>query len=160
MGGATAASAHNERVSDTSLGGNGERSVDAPVRGRGLVAIVALDGTVERLSQSWESEVGLQRARLVGKPFFELLHGDDLAQLRPQSDADEDVVARFDARVPRFDGSLRLYRWRARIVQGRIGDAPGRRALYVRGEPAEGGDLSLAEALTSRVVGILAPKRG
>ena len=68
------------------------------------------------------------------------------------------MVARFDARLPRFDGSLRLYRWSARLVEGRIGTVPGRQALYVRGEAAEGEDLTLAEALTSRVVGILSPR--
>jgi hypothetical protein len=119
---------------------DGEERTETP----GLVAIVALDGTVERLSQTWE---------------VELVHRPDLEQLKPLAGADEQVVARFDARVPRFDGSLRLYRWSARLVEGRIGTAPGRQALYVRGEAAEGDDFSLAEALTSRVVGILSPPR-
>ena len=125
----------------------------------GLVAIVGLDGTVERLSQAWEVELGRGREALVGAPFFELLHRSDLEQLRPQSGDDPSVVARFDARLPRFDGSLRLYRWSARVVEGRIGSAPGRQALYVRGEPIDGEELSLAEALTSRVVEILSPPK-
>lgn len=134
-----------------------ERQAGRP--GGGLVAIVALDGTVERLSQTWEIELGRTRDGLVGRAFFELLHREDLERLRPQAGEDEQVVARFDARLCRFDGSLRLYRWTARLVEGRIGSAPGRRALYVRGEPAEGDDLSLAQALTSRVFGILSPPR-
>jgi PAS domain-containing protein len=134
---------------------DGEERTETP----GLVAVVALDGTVERLSQTWEVELGRNRSTLVGRPFFELLHRPDLEQLKPLAGADEQVVARFDARVPRFDGSLRLYRWSARLVEGRIGTAPGRQALYVRGEAAEGDDFSLAEALTSRVVGILSPPR-
>ena len=67
------------------------------------------------------------------------------------------MVARFDARLVRFDGSRRLYRWSARLVEGRIGNVAARQALYVRGEAADGEDLTLAEALTSRVVGILSP---
>ena len=140
-----------------------ENADDAPqpgVRGAdGLVAIVGLDGTVERLSSAWEVELARSRDSMVGGPFFELLHRPDLEQLSPQTGEDASIVARFDARLPRFDGSLRLYRWSARLVEGRIGSAPGRKALYVRGEPADGEDLSLAEALTSRVVGILAPPR-
>ena len=124
----------------------------------GLVAIVALDGTVERLSQTWEVELGRPRGALVGRPFFELLNREDLERLKPQAGESDEVVARFDARLPRFDGSLRLYRWSARLVEGRIGTVPGRQALYVRGEAAEGEDLTLAEALTSRVVGILSPR--
>lgn len=140
-----------------------DQGADQEHRGRagspapGLVAIVALDGTVERLSQTWEVELGRKREALVGRPFFELLNRDDLEQLKPQAAEREGIVARFDARLRRFDGSLRLYRWSARLVEGRIGSAPGRQALYVRGEPADGEDLSLAQALTSRVVGILSP---
>lgn len=147
-----------EPASDRPEDASDERS--GATRTGGLVAIVGLDGTVERLSQAWEVELGRSRAALVGGPFFELLHRPDLEQLRPQAGEDASVVARFDARLPRFDGSLRLYRWSARVVEGRIGAVPGRQALYVRGEPVDGEELSLAEALTSRVLGILSPPRG
>ena len=137
-----------------------ERNQEHPSTGSaspGLVAIVALDGTVERLSQTWEVELGRKRETIVGRPFFELLDRSDLEALKPRAGEDERVVAHFDARLVRFDGSRRMYRWSARLVEGRIGSVPGRQALYVRGEPADGEDLTLAEALTSRVVRILAP---
>ena len=136
---------------------NQERQPPAATGQPGLVAIVALDGTVERLSQTWEVELGRNRKTLVGRPFFELLDRSDLERLKPQAPDDEHVVARFDARLVRFDGSRRLYRWSARLVEGRIGNVAARQALYVRGEAADGEDLTLAEALTSRVVGILSP---
>jgi len=139
---------------------NGESAAQPEARDAGgLVAIVSLDGTVERLSSAWEVELARSRDSMVGGPFFELLHRPDLERLSPQSGEDASIVARFDARLPRFDGSLRLYRWSARLVEGRIGSASGRKALYVRGEPADGEEISLAEALTSRVVGILAPPK-
>ena len=94
---------------------------------------------------------------MVGLLFYKLLYAPDLEKLIPQVSDSDSVIARFDARLHRFDGSLRLYRWSARLVTGRIGSMPGKQAFYVRGQPVAGTDFSLSEALTSRVVSILTP---
>ncbi|MCW2500115.1 MAG: hypothetical protein JWN87_1791, partial [Frankiales bacterium] len=78
---------------------------------RSLFAVVDRDGTVLRLSLSWEQLLGCRREDLVGRHFAQFAHPDDVVPTPAQLLAGADAAGRIENRCLRADGSSVWLRW-------------------------------------------------
>lgn len=82
-----------------------------------LLVEASLEGYFTRLSEQWEQTFGWSRAELMGRPFRELIHPDDLAATEVHAGALErapGTVSNFENRYLAKDGSWRWLLWSAR----------------------------------------------
>jgi PAS domain S-box-containing protein len=86
-----------------------------------MFGVVNLDGTFRRLNAAWEPILGYSPDELIGQPFTDLVHPDDvdrtLAVFRRGAEEDT-AVTRFDNRYRHRDGSYRWLDWTDRLVPG------------------------------------------
>jgi PAS domain S-box-containing protein len=90
-----------------------------------LLVIRELDGTVVRVSPSWETLLGWRPEEMVGLPLLRLLHPDDAAATRAsvvevETRGPRDPMVDFKNRYRHRDGGYRTLEWRARRVGDRV----------------------------------------
>ncbi|MFN3669291.1 MAG: ATP-binding protein [Brevundimonas sp.] len=90
-----------------------------------LLVIRELDGTVVRVSPSWETQLGWRPEELMGLPLLRLVHPDDLAATREsvvevETRGPREPLVDFRNRYRHKDGGYRTLEWRARRVGDRI----------------------------------------
>jgi PAS domain S-box-containing protein len=82
---------------------------------RDLICVSSLDGRFLRLNPAWERTLGLPVASMVGRPFLEFVHPDDIASTRNESMAlasGHETVS-FENRYRDADGRWRWLLWNA-----------------------------------------------
>jgi PAS domain S-box-containing protein len=90
-----------------------------------LLVIRELDGTVVRVSPSWETVLGWRPDEMVGQPLLRLLHPDDeIATLESVVEVEtrgpREPMVDFRNRYRHKDGGYRTLEWRARRVGDRV----------------------------------------
>jgi PAS domain S-box-containing protein len=82
-----------------------------------LLCITDIEGHFRRLSQAWESILGYKISELLGKPFLDFVHPDDVAPtLAKMSDLQHgSKVLKFVNRYRAKDGSYRYIEWLANL---------------------------------------------
>ncbi|MDP3369212.1 MAG: ATP-binding protein [Brevundimonas sp.] len=90
-----------------------------------LLVIRELDGTVVRVSPSWETVLGWRPDEMVGQPLLRLLHPDDeMATLESVVEVEtrgpREPMVDFRNRYRHKDGGYRTLEWRARRVGDRV----------------------------------------
>jgi PAS domain S-box-containing protein len=90
-----------------------------------LLVIRELDGTVVRVSPSWETLLGWRPEDMVGQPLLQWLHPDDeIATLDSAVEVEtrgpRDPLVDFKNRYRHRDGGYRILEWRARRVGDRV----------------------------------------
>ena len=90
-----------------------------------LLVIRKLDGTVVRVSPSWETLLGWRPDEMEGLPLLRLLHPDDQSAtldsvVEVETRGPKDPVVDFKNRYRHKDGGYRTLEWRARRVGDRI----------------------------------------
>ena len=86
-----------------------------------MFAVFNLDGTFRRVNAAWESVLGYAAEDLVGRPFLDLLHPDDVQRTLDEFKQATDTgrtVTRFENRYRHMDGSYRWLDWTGRLVPG------------------------------------------
>ena len=82
---------------------------------RDLICVSSLDGRFLRLNPAWEKTLGLPLAQMVGRPFLEFVHPDDVAATRAETVAlggGHETVS-FENRYRSGDGRWRWLLWNA-----------------------------------------------
>ena len=82
-----------------------------------MLVEASLDGYFVRLSDQWELTLGWTREELMGRPFKEFIHPDDLEATMVRAlalDQQPGEVVDFENRYRAKDGSYRWLLWRAR----------------------------------------------
>lgn len=89
-----------------------------------LHLIAGLDGTILRANRGWERALARPSASLEGRPFFELVHPDDLESTREEMArlARGDVTFYFENRYRHANGAYRWVAWSAlaSVEDGRV----------------------------------------
>jgi len=86
----------------------------------GLIAITGDGGVIEHVNQAWQQTLGWAPEELVGRPYDELLHPDDLeATLAILASSRESGIQDFENRYRTSGGTWRTLRWRADFRDGR-----------------------------------------
>ena len=90
-----------------------------------LLVIRELDGTVVRVSPSWEAILGWRPDEMEGQPLLRLLHPDDQlttleSVIEVETRGPNAAVVDFKNRYRHKDGRYRILEWRARRVGDRI----------------------------------------
>jgi diguanylate cyclase (GGDEF)-like protein/PAS domain S-box-containing protein len=91
-----------------------------------LLCIATTDGNFHKINRAFERALGYTQEELLSRPFFELVHPDDLEQTRQEVaklSAGVDTLT-FDNRYRHKDGSYRWLNWTTPAP------APGARYLY------------------------------
>jgi PAS domain S-box-containing protein len=86
-----------------------------------MFAVFNLDGTFRRVNAAWESVLGYTSDDLVGRPFLDLVHPDDVQRTLDEFKQATDTgltVTRFENRYRHKDGSYRWLDWTGRLVPG------------------------------------------
>ena len=86
-----------------------------------LLAMANFDGSLTRLSASWQRTLGYSRAELIGRSYLELVHPDDLEQTVAKTAAllaPGQAAVNFETRYRAKDGSYRWLVWSARTGSG------------------------------------------
>ena len=86
-----------------------------------MFAVFNLDGTFRRVNAAWETVLGYAAEDLVGRPFLELVHPDDVQRTLDEFKQATDTgltVTRFENRYRHKDGSYRWLDWTGRLVPG------------------------------------------
>jgi PAS domain S-box-containing protein len=86
--------------------------------GGALTCVVDFEGRFIRLSRAWEDLLGYPPEEMVGKPFLEFLHPDDVARSAAEIERwhmGEGTHA-FDNRYVTRDGEVRWLSWEAEVV--------------------------------------------
>ncbi len=80
-----------------------------------LLCLMDTHGTIARVNPAWERTVGYRTEELASKPFFKLLHKDDVATAHAEWKGllDSGRTAAFENRVRCRDGSYRWVMWDA-----------------------------------------------
>jgi PAS domain S-box-containing protein len=102
-----------------------------------LLCISGLDGYFKRVNPAFERTLGYTPEELLSRPFFDLVHPDDLASTRAAMEALSrgDEVVRFENRYVCKDGSERWLEWSVRpaleegLLYGAARDVTERRLL-------------------------------
>ncbi len=83
---------------------------------RDLLCIADFSGYFKALNPAWEHALGFSREELMARPFVELVHPDDRAATRRESEklAGGDDVVHFENRYACKDGSYRWLAWSSR----------------------------------------------
>jgi PAS domain S-box-containing protein len=83
---------------------------------RDLICVSSLDGRFLRLNPAWERTLGLPVAQMVGRPFLEFVHPDDIAATRAETAAlaEGHETVSFENRYRDADGRWRRMVWNAR----------------------------------------------
>jgi PAS domain S-box-containing protein len=82
---------------------------------RDLICVATADGRFVRLNPAWEQTLGVPIAQMVGRPFLEFVHPDDVASTRAETAAlteGRETVA-FENRYRSGDGRWRWLLWNA-----------------------------------------------
>ncbi len=82
-----------------------------------LLATASHDGYLTRLSASWEQALGYSRAELMGRPYLEFVHPEDLEQTVARTTAllnGGPPTVNYENRFRAEDGSYRWFAWSAR----------------------------------------------
>jgi PAS domain S-box-containing protein len=82
-----------------------------------LLALANFDGSLTRLSSSWERALGYTQAELVGRSYLELVHPDDVEQTAARAGALLNpgyAAVTFENRCRAKDGGYRALVWSAR----------------------------------------------
>jgi PAS domain S-box-containing protein len=82
---------------------------------RDLICVSSLDGRFLRLNPAWERTLGLPVAQMVGRPFLEFVHPDDIAATRAETSAlaEGHETVSFENRYRDVDGRWRWLLWNA-----------------------------------------------
>jgi len=82
---------------------------------RDLICVSSLDGRFLRLNPAWERTLGLPVAQMVGRPFLEFVHPDDIAATRAETAAlaEGHETVSFENRYRDADGRWRWLLWNA-----------------------------------------------
>ncbi|MGH8028795.1 MAG: sensor histidine kinase [Arenimonas sp.] len=82
---------------------------------RDLICVSSIDGRFLRLNPAWEKTLGLPLAQMVGRPFLEFVHPDDIASTRRESLAlaEGRETVSFENRYRSADGRWRWMLWNA-----------------------------------------------
>ena len=82
---------------------------------RDLICVSSLDGRFLRLNPAWERTLGLPVAEMVGRPFLEFVHPDDIAATRAETAAlaEGHETVSFENRYRDADGRWRWMLWNA-----------------------------------------------
>jgi PAS domain S-box-containing protein len=84
-----------------------------------LICVAASDGTLRRLSQSWEAALGHGPAEMVGRPFLDFVHPDDREKtIVAATRMNERDLTEFTNRYRHKDGSWVTLAWRAKRWSG------------------------------------------
>ncbi len=87
-----------------------------------LLCITDLESHFLRLNQGWEGTLGYPTAELLGKPFLEFVHPDDISKTLEAiaSIKNQEKVARFVNRYRCQDGSYRSLEWHSLLFDNKI----------------------------------------
>jgi PAS domain S-box-containing protein len=82
---------------------------------RDLICVATIDGRFLRLNPAWEKTLGLPREQMVGRPFLEFVHPDDIAATRVESSAlaEGRETVSFENRYRTAEGRWRWLLWNA-----------------------------------------------
>jgi PAS domain S-box-containing protein len=86
-----------------------------------MFAVFSLDGTFRRVNAAWETVLGYSTADLIGAPFLDLVHPDDVEPTLDEFKRATETgltVTRFENRYRHKDGSYRWLDWTGRLVPG------------------------------------------
>ena len=86
-----------------------------------MFGVFSLDGTFRRVNAAWESVLGYAAEDLVGRPFLDLVHPDDVEPTLDEFKRATETgltVTRFENRYRHKDGSYRWLDWTGRLVPG------------------------------------------
>jgi PAS domain S-box-containing protein len=84
---------------------------------RDLICVSSLDGRFLRLNPAWERTLGLPREQMVGRPFLEFVHPDDVAATLAETAAlaEGHETVSFENRYRDADGRWRWLLWNATV---------------------------------------------
>nr|WP_166058055.1 MULTISPECIES: PAS domain-containing protein [unclassified Methylobacterium] len=87
-----------------------------------LLVIAAPDGTLEAVNPSWTGLLGWEEGELLGRPFIDLTHPDDLeATLAAFAGIFErPLVTPYEYRLRHRDGTYRWFAWTGSFEDGRV----------------------------------------
>jgi PAS domain S-box-containing protein len=82
---------------------------------RDLICVSSMDGRFLRLNPAWERTLGLPRDQMIGRPFLEFVHPDDIAATRAETIAlgEGHETVSFENRYRDVDGRWRWLLWNA-----------------------------------------------
>lgn len=92
-------------------------------RSTDLEAIASLEGVLSWVSPGWTDVLGWSEEELIGRPYVELVHPDDIERTRDEGRAFENrayAVELFENRYRTKDGSYRWLQWNAMRVEEEI----------------------------------------
>jgi PAS domain S-box-containing protein len=84
---------------------------------RDLICVSSLDDRFLRLNPAWERTLGLPREQMIGRPFLEFVHPDDVAATRAETAAlaEGHETVSFENRYRDADGRWRWLLWNATV---------------------------------------------
>ncbi|AWN53756.1 ATP-binding protein [Methylobacterium sp. 17Sr1-1] len=82
---------------------------------RDVMLVARFDGTITALNPAWRAVLGWEAQDLIGLPFLDLVHPDDRARTRAETQrlADGHATLLFENRYRHADGSYRTLSWTA-----------------------------------------------
>ncbi|HET6399203.1 MAG TPA: PAS domain S-box protein, partial [Candidatus Thermoplasmatota archaeon] len=82
-----------------------------------LLSIVGLDGRFREVNPAWTATLGWSRQELVGRPFLEFVHPDDVERTQQEAGrlATTGLPVPFENRYRARDGSYRWLRWTSAV---------------------------------------------
>jgi PAS domain S-box-containing protein len=104
--------AEERRATVRTLGRTYEKAID-------LHCVAGHDGYFKRVNPAWSALLGYTEQQLLGRPFLELVHADDIERTRQEAArlvVGENTTTRFANRYRTADGSYRWLAWTSRSV--------------------------------------------
>ncbi len=86
-----------------------------------MFGVFGTDGTFHRVNAAWEPTLGYSPAELIGRPFIDLVHPDDVDRTIDEfrrATEEGTTTTRFENRYRHKDGSYRWLDWTGRLVPG------------------------------------------
>ncbi|AWB21551.1 PAS domain S-box protein [Methylobacterium currus] len=89
---------------------------------RDVMLVARFDGTIAALNPAWRAVLGWEAEDLIGRPFLDLVHPDDQARTRTETQrlADGHATLLFENRYRHADGSYRTLSWTAVPGEGHL----------------------------------------